>query len=278
MPNFDSSTWANFKAELMSVLDWLIYSFNLIFDQFRAHPMLYTFLFFPIFAFVAFVILDFLLNIVHVQSLFESTDIHTDNSLFKSSSGRGGIRSSERAVNLAGSIKEGKTAAGSAVKLSAAASVKSGSSLGAAVSFGSHKVDSNGSMHKVDSASARSAGSAGGHSSASGSGSIHAAGGNETHAANELIKKGIKVYKDSKARKQQDEDMYNKIAAEQEALQAQHQAEYDRAYNMQTDLYYSKDPDGNPVTERQETNKRTGEITGKRVTVRHTADSDEDDN
>ena len=38
MPDFDSSSWVNFKSELLSVLDWLVYSFNLIFDEVRSHP------------------------------------------------------------------------------------------------------------------------------------------------------------------------------------------------------------------------------------------------
>lgn len=264
MPDFDSSSWVNFKSELLSVLDWLVYSFNLIFDEVRSHPMLYIFLFFPIFAFVVFVILDFLLNVVHIQSLFESGDIHTDNSLFKVAASHDNVRSSERAVNLANSAKGSNLKdSTSGVKLAPAASPGSGGSLRSAVSFGSYKVDSNGSSN-------------GSSSRGEGSGKIKPNGAKETHSAQELIKKGIKVYTDSKARKQQDEDMYNKIAAEQEALQARHQAERDKAYNMRVDLYPGQDEEGNSTTRRTETNRRTGEVISSRITVRHDSNSDSD--
>lgn len=68
MPNFTESDWTAFKTKFMSVIQWVIYAFNDIFDSVRSHPMLYVFVFFPVFAGVVFVIISFLMNLPHSES------------------------------------------------------------------------------------------------------------------------------------------------------------------------------------------------------------------
>lgn len=50
MPDFSIEQWSNFKQQFMSVIRFIMYVFDMIFDACRSRPMLYAFLFFPIFA------------------------------------------------------------------------------------------------------------------------------------------------------------------------------------------------------------------------------------
>lgn len=74
MPEFSAESWNFFKEQLVSVIRFVMYAFDLIFDAARSNPMLYAFIFFPIF-FCAFIIMfDLLTGSVPFISLMKKND------------------------------------------------------------------------------------------------------------------------------------------------------------------------------------------------------------
>lgn len=101
MPEFSLEMWQSFKQQFMSVINWLLYSFDILYDSFRSKPMLYLFVFFPIFALMFFGVFNLLTRLVPLKSLFDSSDTKNDNSMLKSSLRAGARNSGSHAVNLA---------------------------------------------------------------------------------------------------------------------------------------------------------------------------------
>lgn len=101
MPEFSIEMWQSFKQQFMSVINWLLYSFDILYDSFRSKPMLYLFVFFPIFALMFFGVFNLLTRLVPLKSLFDSSDTKNDNSMLKSSLRAGARNSGSHAVNLA---------------------------------------------------------------------------------------------------------------------------------------------------------------------------------
>ena len=110
MPEFTTDMWQSFKQQFLSVIDWLLYSFDILYDSFRSKPMLYLFVFFPIFALVFFGIFNLLTHLVPLKSLFENSDLKNDNSMLKTPSGRGS-RNTSKGINLATAQKQQSRAA-----------------------------------------------------------------------------------------------------------------------------------------------------------------------
>lgn len=101
MPEFSIEMWQSFKQQFMSVINWLLYSFDILYDSFRSKPMLYLFVFFPIFALMFFGVFNLLTRLVPLKALFDSSDTKNDNSMLKSSLRAGARNSGSHAVNLA---------------------------------------------------------------------------------------------------------------------------------------------------------------------------------
>lgn len=101
MPEFSVEMWQSFKQQFMSVINWLLYSFDILYDSFRSKPMLYLFIFFPIFALMFFGVFNLLTRLVPFKALFDSSDTKNDNSMLKSSLRAGARNSGSHAVNLA---------------------------------------------------------------------------------------------------------------------------------------------------------------------------------
>lgn len=101
MPEFSVEMWQSFKQQFMSVINWLLYSFDILYDSFRSKPMLYLFIFFPIFALMFFGVFNLLTRLVPLKTLFDSSDTKNDNSMLKSSLRAGARNSGSHAVNLA---------------------------------------------------------------------------------------------------------------------------------------------------------------------------------
>lgn len=101
MPEFSVEMWQSFKQQFMSVINWLLYSFDILYDSFRSKPMLYLFIFFPIFALMFFGVFNLLTCLVPLKTLFDSSDTKNDNSMLKSSLRAGARNSGSHAVNLA---------------------------------------------------------------------------------------------------------------------------------------------------------------------------------
>ena len=101
MPEFSVEMWQSFKQQFMSVINWLLYSFDILYDSFRSKPMLYLFIFFPIFALMFFGVFNLLTRLVPLKALFDSSDTKNDNSMLKSSLRAGARNSGSHAVNLA---------------------------------------------------------------------------------------------------------------------------------------------------------------------------------
>lgn len=101
MPEFSVDMWQSFKQQFMSVINWLLYSFDILYDSFRSKPMLYLFVFFPIFALLFFGVFNLLTRLVPLKPLFDSSDTKNDNSMLKSSLRAGARNSGSHAVNLA---------------------------------------------------------------------------------------------------------------------------------------------------------------------------------
>lgn len=101
MPEFSVEMWQSFKQQFMSVINWLLYSFDILYDSFRSKPMLYLFIFFPIFALMFFGVFNLLTRLVPFKALLDSSDTKNDNSMLKSSLRAGARNSGSHAVNLA---------------------------------------------------------------------------------------------------------------------------------------------------------------------------------
>ena len=101
MPEFSVEMWQSFKQQFMSVINWLLYSFDILYDSFGSKPMLYLFIFFPIFALMFFGVFNLLTRLVPFKALLDSSDTKNDNSMLKSSLRAGARNSGSHAVNLA---------------------------------------------------------------------------------------------------------------------------------------------------------------------------------
>lgn len=234
MPEFDVSTWDNFKQQFLSVIQWIFYAFRLIYDNALKHPLLYAFLFFPIFAVAFITIFHFIVTVVPFHSLLDGSDVNTDNSLFKNLSATNNRE--VKARNLSQIVSHQSRGA---VKENPLGSVKTNS-------FGSVKSNSFGS---VKSNSFSSVGSSSSPSLGSGamSPSFGGAGTSMASAINQSIK-GVQADKKAK----------------QKEIEAN-----DRAMNMQTNYYSLKDDDGNDVQAKEVVNKRTGEVVSLSETVKY---------
>lgn len=111
MPEFSVDMWQSFKQQFLSVINWLLYSFDILYDSFRSKPMLYLFVFFPIFALMFFGVFNLLTRLVPFKALFDSSDTKNDNSMLKSSLRAGARNSGSHAVNLASQNRQSRGAA-----------------------------------------------------------------------------------------------------------------------------------------------------------------------
>ena len=73
MPNFSVETWTSFKQQFQSVIQFIMYCFDLCFDSFRSNPLLYIAFFFPIFALAFLFMFDLLFNLVPFSPLLSKS-------------------------------------------------------------------------------------------------------------------------------------------------------------------------------------------------------------
>jgi len=74
MPDFSAETWSSFRQQFLSVIRFVLYLFDMLFDAVRSNPLLYFAFFFPIFALAFFVIFYLLKNIAPFVPLFGEGD------------------------------------------------------------------------------------------------------------------------------------------------------------------------------------------------------------
>ena len=279
MPNFTESDWTAFKIKFMSVIQWVIYAFNDIFDSVRSHPMLYVFVFFPIFAGVVFVIISFLMNLPHSESGPVISDPRKPGTMqpLRYSAASKSLRQAHaqhQGVNLA---KLQSTRGGGLN------SVKAATTKAAAVSSHAKEAYSKPAMNLAS--VANRAGASVGNAAARAV-STNAVG-NTPGTANVHNFKNTKSFIDSvkgridqkRADDKAAQEAYEKVCEEQAALANQHkleeerkQAEIDRKYFTKVDVYHGKDDLGNDVTRRVSTNTRTGEVSSSGDSINHTND------
>lgn len=266
MPNFTESDWTAFKTKFISVIQWVIYAFNDIFDSVRSHPMLYVFVFFPIFAGVVFVIISFLMNLPHSESGPVISDPRKPGTMqpLRYSAASKSLRQAHaqhQGVNLA---KLQSTRGGGLN------TVKAATTKAAAVSLHAKEAYSKPAMNLASVANRAGA-------------SV----GNTPGVANAHNFKNTKSFIDSvkgridlkRADDKAAQEAYEKVCEEQAALANQHkqeeerkQAEIDRKYFTKVDVYHGKDDLGNDVTRRVSTNTRTGEVSSSGDSINHTKD------
>lgn len=266
MPNFTESDWTAFKTKFMSVIQWVIYAFNDIFDSVRSHPMLYVFVFFPVFAGVVFVIISFLMNLPHSESGPVISDPRKPGTMqpLRYSAASKSLRQAHaqhQGVNLA---KLQSTRGGGLN------TVKAVSTKAAAVSSHAKEAYSKPAMNLASVANR-----------------VGASVGNTPGTANVHNFKNTKSFIDSvkgridqkRADDKAAQEAYEKVCEEQAALANQHkleeerkQAEIDRKYFTKVDVYHGKDDLGNDVTRRVSTNTRTGEVSSSGDSINHTND------
>lgn len=266
MPNFTESDWTAFKTKFISVIQWVIYAFNDIFDSVRSHPMLYVFVFFPIFAGVVFVIISFLMNLPHSESGPVISDPRKPGTMqpLRYSAASKSLRQAHaqhQGVNLA---KLQSTRGGGLN------TVKAATTKAAAVSSHAKEAYSKPAMNLASVANRAGA-------------SV----GNTPGVANAHNFKNTKSFIDSvkgridqkRADDKAAQEAYEKVCEEQAALANQRkqeeerkQAEIDRKYFTKVDVYHGKDDLGNDVTRRVSTNTRTGEVSSSGDSINHTKD------
>lgn len=289
MPDFTVEAWETFKQSLISVIQWLLSSIQMVFDTCAKYPMLFCFLVFPVFAIVFFLIFDMITGIVRLKPLFDSSDIKSDNSMLKvpeyqKNTSYNRQLNHDRAVQKVQSDMKAHSAminklnAGSRGESSKApASVSLGSALSAPSSNGKDRAFKE-SRINPSTVSVKAAASPGSPSSF-GNGSLGSSNvlseahqGIGTGAIGFSVKAAADKIRQKKADDKAAQEEYEKVAEEQQKLANQRQADKDRNFNTHTDYYYSKDDDGNPVTRTVKTNTRTGEVISDSVSVRHTND------
>lgn len=75
MPEFSAEAWTSFKQQFVSVIQFIMYCFDMFFDACRANPLLYALFFFPIFALAFFAILELLLHLAPFVPILNSTKV-----------------------------------------------------------------------------------------------------------------------------------------------------------------------------------------------------------
>lgn len=149
MPEFSSESWNFFKEQLVSVLRFIVYIFELFFDYARTNPMVYAFIFFPLFACAFFLVFDILTGNVPFVGLLRKGDNGGIIKGFQASSIHKGIGGSSNSAKNIKSLAAAKAAADSKVHKnmiqavssnSALAGARDSSSLGQKVNTGSKGV------------------------------------------------------------------------------------------------------------------------------------------
>lgn len=268
MPEFSNEMWQSFKQQFLSVIDWLLYSFDILYDSFRSKPMLYLFVFFPIFALVFFGIFNMFTRLVPLKSLFDNADFKNDNSMLKTPSGRGS-RNTAKAVNLATAQKQQSRAAVQSVH---AATAKAN----AFNTPGHSHAQAHGPGGFNRAGSSGSTGSFGSSGSIP-SGDSTSYGNGAAKAAAKLFDKSVSAFKKKKHEKALEEEKRAKEAAkaEAEAQKAAEKAEreqlaHDKAFNYEDRLEMGRDfKTGDTFVKKTTYNTRTGEEVGYHVTTKH---------
>lgn len=75
MPNFSVESWDSFKQQFMSVIQFIYYCFDMLFDTCRSNPMLYAFFFFPVFAVAFFLIFEMLVHIAPFAAVINNKQV-----------------------------------------------------------------------------------------------------------------------------------------------------------------------------------------------------------
>lgn len=289
MPDFSVEMWQNFKQQFLSVIDWLLYSFDILYDSFRSKPMLYLFVFFPIFALMFFAVFNLLTRLVPIKALFDSSDTKNDNSMLKSSLRAGARNSGSQAVNLASA--QNRQSRGSAQGLHVSPpkanpfNSPGASHAQAHGSGGFNRAGSPGSVRAVvagGSPSGSSSGIAHGTSAGSNLGGANSdwMNGQQAglgHAAVASVRDTIKGVKKKKDQKAAEEEKRAKEAAKAEAeaqkaaeKEAREQLAYDKAFNYEDRLEMGRDFEtGDTFVKKTTYNTRTGEEVGYHVTTKH---------
>lgn len=104
MPDFTVESWDLFKEQFLSVIRFVYYCFDMLFDTCRSNPMLYAFFFFPVFAAVFFIIFEMLVHIAPFAGVINNKQVKGVLSASKLSSKSYGknLSSSQSVQNLAG--------------------------------------------------------------------------------------------------------------------------------------------------------------------------------
>lgn len=230
MPNFNVDTWTSFKEQFMSVVRFILYAFDLFFDACRSNPMLYMFLFFPIFAVAFFIVFDFVTKLIPGSARSAGG---SKGSIAFRSIGTGSKSIKSASVNLA---KAGKS---SELKAATLAKIEKSNAKAAAKASGMNEKGLK-SQNYGDT------------------------GFNVSFLVNKLRQR--------KENKRKEREWEEKVQSELVEVRRREQEQYDKSYNMTTDLFFSKDDEGNPVTTKTVTNSRTGEVVSVHDTVRHVND------
>ncbi len=279
MPEFSVEMWQSFKQQFMSVINWLLYSFDILYDSFRSKPMLYLFIFFPIFALMFFGVFNLLTRLVPFKALFDSSDTKNDNSMLKSSLRTGARNSGSHAVNLASA--QNRQSRGAAQGLHVAPpkanpfNSPGASHAQAHASGGFNRAGSPGSPGSVRAVVAGGS-SSGSNLGDSGDNWLKGQDG-LGHAAVASVRdtiKGVKKYKEAKAA-EEEKKAKEAAKAEAEAQKAAEKAEreqlaHDKAFNYEDRLEMGRDFETGDTFVRKTTyNTRTGEEVGYHVTTKH---------
>ena len=64
MPDFTVEAWDSFKQQFLSVIRFILYALDMIFDACRSNPLLYAAFFFPLFAMAFFLVFDLVTRII----------------------------------------------------------------------------------------------------------------------------------------------------------------------------------------------------------------------
>ncbi len=241
MPNFTADSWSIFKQQFLSVIKFIFYAFDILWDSFCTHPMLYTFLLFPVFAVAFFIVFDFFTHLVSNGGITSNSS--KANGLNSLSLKNYGYKSDHNSFKSAFSHEKAMAKVNSDLKIH--------SNMLKAVSGNDYKASVGSELRKsigkssVNSDLGKSIGM--------------------TSVNSDLGKSIGNVV--VTAKKSHDRKIREEV--KEQERQRKEQEKHDKDFNTATDIYHSKDEKGNPVTTRIKTNTSTGEITGRHITVNH---------
>ena len=271
MPDFTLEQWTSFKEQFMSVIRFVMYAFDMFVDTCRSNPMLYMFLFFPIFIGAFFIVFDLITSLSRVNEGYSMSGntskfiLGKDKSRFNNNASVNLAKANKSIDSKSAKVdKQDKAQTKTAARVGDS---KNSSKVVKSAELRAGKVDRSEktNLKAIDKVSGNSSKQNSGRSvSGKQSSPDFGDSGVTVSGVTKMIKKR---YDENQKRKERE---YEKAKAEweksqKEALKAQEKE--DRDFHTNTIISYGDDGNGNLVVHRKKVNTRTGATISNNDTI-----------